>query len=80
MRPAASNQMPEMDGFEALAAIRAAEKTDARRAPIVAVTAHAMAEDRERCLAAGLAAARPAAPVGRRPVTPRAGSPRQESV
>ena len=47
-------QMPEMDGFEAMAAIRAAETPDGRRTPIVAVTAHAMAEDRERCLAAGM--------------------------
>ena len=47
-------QMPEMDGFEALAAIRALEGPGTRRTPVVAVTAHAMAEDRERCLAAGM--------------------------
>ena len=47
-------QMPEMDGFEALSAIRAFEQASARRTPVVAVTAHAMAEDRERCLAAGM--------------------------
>jgi CheY-like chemotaxis protein len=47
-------QMPEMDGFEALAAIRALEGPGTRPTPVVAVTAHAMAEDRERCLAGGM--------------------------
>ena len=48
-------QMPEMDGFEAVAAIRAAERTSGRpRVPIVALTAHAMTGDAERCLAAGM--------------------------
>jgi CheY-like chemotaxis protein len=47
-------QMPEMDGFEALAAIRALEEHTGRRTPVVALTAHAMKEDRERCLAAGM--------------------------
>jgi two-component system sensor histidine kinase/response regulator len=46
-------QMPNMDGFEAAAAIRANEKERAH-VPIVAVTAHAMKGDRERCLAAGM--------------------------
>jgi PAS domain S-box-containing protein len=46
-------QMPEMDGFEATAAIREAERASGRRVPIVALTAHAMKGDRERCLEAG---------------------------
>jgi CheY-like chemotaxis protein len=47
-------QMPELDGFAATAQIRANECTAGRRTPIVAMTAHAMAGDRTRCLAAGM--------------------------
>jgi CheY-like chemotaxis protein len=47
-------QMPEMDGFEATAAIRAADLASGRQRPIIAMTAHAMKGDRERCLLAGM--------------------------
>jgi len=47
-------QMPEMDGLEATAAIRVAEKHSGSHVPIVAMTAHAMPGDRERCLESGM--------------------------
>jgi PAS domain S-box-containing protein len=47
-------QMPEMDGFEATNVIRTKELITGRHIPIVAMTAHAMQGDRERCLEGGM--------------------------
>ncbi len=47
-------QMPVMDGFSATTAIRAAERASGGRVRIVAMTAHAMTSDRERCISAGM--------------------------
>lgn len=47
-------QMPEMDGFAATAAIRKLYETDKSNIPIIAITAHALLGDKEKCLNAGM--------------------------
>ncbi|MCB1816007.1 MAG: response regulator, partial [Candidatus Competibacteraceae bacterium] len=48
-------QMPVLDGYSATRQIREAEQNEDRaRRPVIGVTAHALAGDRERCLAAGM--------------------------
>jgi two-component system sensor histidine kinase/response regulator len=47
-------QMPEMDGFETTAAIREKEKLSGAHIPIIAMTAHSLKGDEERCIAAGM--------------------------
>jgi two-component system, sensor histidine kinase and response regulator len=47
-------QMPNMNGLEATATIRKLEEASGRRTPILALTAHAMDGDRERCIEAGM--------------------------
>jgi CheY-like chemotaxis protein len=47
-------EMPLMDGFQATRAIRDNERSEGRHTPIIAMTAHAMKGDQERCLAAGM--------------------------
>jgi CheY-like chemotaxis protein len=47
-------QMPEMDGFEATAAIRETERSTGKHIPIIAMTAHALKGDEDRCLFGGM--------------------------
>jgi two-component system, sensor histidine kinase and response regulator len=47
-------EMPEMNGFDATGAIREREKSSGSHVPIIAMTAHAMTGDKERCLEAGM--------------------------
>ena len=46
--------MPKLNGLEATIKIREFERQHGRHTPIIAITAHALEEDRERCLAAGM--------------------------
>jgi len=75
-------QMPEMDGFQALAAIRGVEESRGMqsRTPVIALTAHAMTGDRDRCLAVGMDGylAKPLRPADLDEVLKKYSTPRKE--
>ena len=75
-------QMPELDGLETTVAIRERERVEGGHLPVVAVTAHAMKGDAERCLAAGMDGyvAKPLQPASLRPQSRGSSAPGRGSA